>query len=775
VEPRQAPAPGELDAFLDHVDTRAPVELTQRLGPGGAEHVVRIDPASPDARRRIAALAREPRYELLVRVRPRTAEAPRRPGAVERANPYPHSVRALWVECATAEARDRLRAYPLRPHLIVRAGATLHAAWRLDEPIDDPGQARHANRRLADQVRGTAVGVEVSDRVPVPGSRDWRTTPPTLVRVTYVGAHGPYGRGELLTPPSRPPAVGTESRGGVARDGIGASLPPVDPRAQTDARVPGSGGRNRGLPQPHIDTARSFDAQSETSIAQHGSSGRATDALDGGARDNRLRARSHAEQQVQLRRERTATRSAQETAERSTGAGEPPPHSGRDARALLSIGASPAATRLAAEPDLPASGDAAPGASELPADSADIDNPLADGADEGVEPNTGDEPDGDEPPGDAGRRAAAALGRRAAREATRTAAKAGAKAATQAAAAGKTALAVKAAPIAAAVLLVLLVVLALLVGAGVVDVAESDACQGEPLGRLVAGDIPAGYAALYEQAGQQYGLDPAVLAAIGKVETDHGRLKAPGVRSGQNSAGAMGPMQFLAGTWSRYGIDGNHDGTRDVYDPRDAVPGAAHYLKASGAPRDWRRAIFAYNHADWYVAKVLAQAERYRASGGTTAVTTIAATTGQDCQGGQTVESVHGVKRVGGGGRIVAIPGFPGERIDSRLLADLAYLEQRYKIRVTDGYAPTGHAAGGEHPIGLAVDLVPGPGGSWDDIDRLAAWAEPTQNHPRPPFRWVGYDGDSGHGRGNHLHLSWQHGGERGPPASWVLVMDLGG
>jgi hypothetical protein len=120
----------------------------------------------------------------------------------------------------------------------------------------------------------------------------------------------------------------------------------------------------------------------------------------------------------------------------------------------------------------------------------------------------------------------------------------------------------------------------------------------------------------------------------------------------------------------------------------------------------------------------------------------------------------------------VAIPGFRGERIDERLLADLAHLVRTYRVAVTDGYAPTGHKSAGEHPLGLAVDLVPGPGGTWDDIDRLAAWAEPEPDRPRPPFRWVGYTGDRDHGRGDHLHLSWQHGPAPGhrPPADWVLV-----
>ncbi len=113
-----------------------------------------------------------------------------------------------------------------------------------------------------------------------------------------------------------------------------------------------------------------------------------------------------------------------------------------------------------------------------------------------------------------------------------------------------------------------------------------------------------------------------------------------------------------------------------------------------------------------------------------------------------------------GGGRFVNIPDFPGEKIDKRLLPDLKWMEKRWHIYVTDGYSrdPV-HAQAGEHPIGLAADIVPNKaeGGTWKDIDRLAAWAEPTQDHPRQPFRWVGYDGDPGHGRGNHLHLSWSH------------------
>lgn len=132
-------------------------------------------------------------------------------------------------------------------------------------------------------------------------------------------------------------------------------------------------------------------------------------------------------------------------------------------------------------------------------------------------------------------------------------------------------------------------------------------------------DIPPDMLVLYQRSAERCpGLAWAVLAAIGKIESDHGRLMAPGVRSGSNFAGAAGPMQFGIGgragdTWSAYGVDGDGNGTIDVYDPADAVPAAADYLCANGGgdPTRLSDAVFAYNHADWYVADVLAQAAGY--------------------------------------------------------------------------------------------------------------------------------------------------------------------
>jgi hypothetical protein len=134
----------------------------------------------------------------------------------------------------------------------------------------------------------------------------------------------------------------------------------------------------------------------------------------------------------------------------------------------------------------------------------------------------------------------------------------------------------------------------------------SSPVEADGVSPLAEREIPPLYLKLYLRAAAHYGLDWAILAGIGKVECDHGRDPAPSCtqEGAINSAGAGGPMQFLAGTWNEYGVDADGDGPPDRWDPADAIYGTANYLRASGAPRDYHEAIFAYNHADWYVSEV---------------------------------------------------------------------------------------------------------------------------------------------------------------------------
>jgi soluble lytic murein transglycosylase-like protein len=114
--------------------------------------------------------------------------------------------------------------------------------------------------------------------------------------------------------------------------------------------------------------------------------------------------------------------------------------------------------------------------------------------------------------------------------------------------------------------------------------------------------IPPFLLSIYQAAGMQYGVRWEVLAAINEIETDYGR------NLNVSSAGALGWMQFMPATWSQYGVDANHDRRKDPFNPADAIFAAARYLRAAGADTDIRKAVFAYNHADWYVDSVLMRA-----------------------------------------------------------------------------------------------------------------------------------------------------------------------
>jgi murein DD-endopeptidase MepM/ murein hydrolase activator NlpD len=119
--------------------------------------------------------------------------------------------------------------------------------------------------------------------------------------------------------------------------------------------------------------------------------------------------------------------------------------------------------------------------------------------------------------------------------------------------------------------------------------------------------VPQYLVPIYEAAGARYGIRWDVLAAINEVETAFGRHLAV------SSAGARGWMQFMPSTWRRFAVDANGDGRLDPNDPRDAIFSAARYLRAAGGRTDIRRALFAYNHAAWYVDLVLTRAADIRA------------------------------------------------------------------------------------------------------------------------------------------------------------------
>lgn len=119
--------------------------------------------------------------------------------------------------------------------------------------------------------------------------------------------------------------------------------------------------------------------------------------------------------------------------------------------------------------------------------------------------------------------------------------------------------------------------------------------------------IPPEILTLYRAAGERYDVPWPLLAGIGMEETRHGSIEHTSL------AGARGLMQFMPATFTAYGVDGDRDGRVDITSDADSIHSAAHYLAATGAttPGGVRAALFAYNHADWYVNDVLTYAHAY--------------------------------------------------------------------------------------------------------------------------------------------------------------------
>jgi hypothetical protein len=280
-----------------------------------------------------------------------------------------------------------------------------------------------------------------------------------------------------------------------------------------------------------------------------------------------------------------------------------------------------------------------------------------------------------------------------------------------------------------------------------------------PSGAAVA-DIPAGYLRLYLAAGRRYNLDWAILAGIGSIETDHGRLHAPGVRSGANVAGAMGPMQFLAATFRAYGVDGNHDGRTHVYDPADAIPAAARLLRDNGAPRDYERAIFAYNHANWYVQDVLARAARYRGALRDAPPNDIARIRADR----ENIATLLRNKRITL--TLIQRADLQSGTIDPRLITILTALARDHTIVVTA--LKTDHAPGTNHEAGRAADIGAVDGTRCDGsrsgpCARVARWLARIQGELRPTELIYAWDPDPSdprdfadpRGHDDHIHVGW--------------------
>jgi hypothetical protein len=291
-----------------------------------------------------------------------------------------------------------------------------------------------------------------------------------------------------------------------------------------------------------------------------------------------------------------------------------------------------------------------------------------------------------------------------------------------------------------------------------------------------------------------------VLAGIGSIETDHGRSKAPGVHSGVNRFGCCaGPMQFNLtdgppSSWDSYGVDGNHDGRKDVYDPEDAIPSAANYLRAllHEADGNLSQALLGYNHSQAYVDDVRA----YVTSADEDVVEASAAV----CDDGG-LDAPTGPPELGVAERVSsprayrtlpawAMAGRAPELVDARLYENLVSILRRYHLRVSAA-REAGHRTHGD---GTAVDLVPAEDttqATWDaSAGRLAAdlgWTSScaaSGSRPAcplvPAIQFIGYDGYPRHGsprtcRGNcpaDIHVSWASpcygSSELVAPCEWV-------
>ncbi|HET8956150.1 MAG TPA: lytic transglycosylase domain-containing protein [Solirubrobacterales bacterium] len=340
----------------------------------------------------------------------------------------------------------------------------------------------------------------------------------------------------------------------------------------------------------------------------------------------------------------------------------------------------------------------------------------------------------------------------------------------------------------------LLVVIAFVTGIAIALGGSPGSCGGgEEVSGTLKGGVPEKFVPIYRAAAGRYRLGPrgpAMLASIHFNETSFGTNTA-----NTTGSGAEGQMMFMPETWAAYGVDADGDGRKDPRDPDDAINAAARYLRASGAPGNWHDAIFAYNHAEWYVDRVFEDARRFQGAG----MESVAASgAGEACgasMGGdamlrhaQRLFQPRAFKPLPG--RLMA-DGRSPEEVDARIWPDAVWLLEHYGLRVTAA-REGGHQTHGD---GTAMDLVPAPGRGWDGTAKRAAedlgWTEgcgASGTAPvcplAPAIQFVGYNGyplhgDPRHSSLPHLHVSWKSSGFGSCPGvvcgpdEWVMVFPL--
>ncbi|MGD9735125.1 MAG: lytic transglycosylase domain-containing protein [Solirubrobacterales bacterium] len=339
----------------------------------------------------------------------------------------------------------------------------------------------------------------------------------------------------------------------------------------------------------------------------------------------------------------------------------------------------------------------------------------------------------------------------------------------------------------------LLVVLAFVIGIAAASGGASGCSgEGEATTGTLANGVPKKLVPIYQAAAAKYRLGPsgpAMLASINFNETSFGTNM-----NNTTGSGAEGWMMFMPETWAAYGVDANGDGKKDPFNPEDAIYAAARYLRASGAPGNWHDAIYAYNHAEWYVERIMGDFRRFKGTG--TATVAAGSSSCSTTVGGNAMLH-HGV-RLYRPREFKALParfwvgGGTPEAVDARIWPDAVWLLQTYNLRVTAA-RETGHNTHGD---GTAMDMVPASGRSWDQTARQAAedlgWRESCGASGSvpvcplvPAIQFIGYNGYPAHGdpqhagENAHLHVSWKSAIYGCPglcsPRDWVMAFPLEG